>query len=115
MAGKLVELGDTVEVFHSPIYPYTATLLSSFPSVRGEKRPLASLLGEPPNLIEPPPGCRFHPYATEVCRREEPPIIARSGHWAAAGTRWSASRDWRMPSLKTHPFIYLSAGMKIAE
>ena len=85
-AGKLVELGNTIDVFRSPIHPYTANLLSSFPSVRGEKRPLASLPGEPPDLINPPIGCRFHPrcaYATEVCRREEPPIIARDGHWAA--------------------------------
>ncbi len=85
-AGKLVELGDTIDVFRSPIHPYTASLLSSFPSIRGEKRPLASLPGEPPNLIDPPPGCRFHPrcpYAVEVCRREEPPVIARDGHWAA--------------------------------
>ena len=85
-AGKLVELGDTFDVFRSPIHPYTASLLSSFPSVRGEKRPLASLPGEPPNLIDPPSGCRFHPrcpHAIEVCRREEPPIITRGGHWAA--------------------------------
>ncbi len=85
-AGKLVELGDTADVFRSPIHPYTASLLSSFPSVRGEKRPLTSLPGEPPNLIDPPSGCRFHPRcpsATEVCRREEPPIITRDSHWAA--------------------------------
>ena len=85
-AGKLVELGDTIDVFRSPIHPYTASLLSSFPSVRGEKRPLASLPGEPPDLINPPPGCRFHPrcpHATDVCRREQPPVIARDGHWAA--------------------------------
>ena len=85
-AGKLVELGDTIDVFRSPIHPYTASLLSSFPSVRGERRPLASIPGEPPNLIDPPPGCRFHPrcpHATEVCRREQPPVIVRDGHWAA--------------------------------
>jgi peptide/nickel transport system ATP-binding protein len=85
-AGKLVELGDTGEVFRSPIHPYTAALMSSFPSIKGEKRPLANLPGEPPNLIEPPTGCRFHPrcpYATDVCRREEPPIVRRGNHWAA--------------------------------
>jgi peptide/nickel transport system ATP-binding protein len=85
-AGKLVELGDTAEVFRSPIHPYTAALMSSFPSIKGEKLPLASLPGEPPNLIDPPTGCRFHPrcpYATDICRREEPPIVGSSEHWAA--------------------------------
>ena len=85
-AGKLVELGATAEVFRSPIHPYTAALMTSFPSIKGEKRPLATLPGEPPNLIEPPTGCRFHPrcpYATDICRREEPPIVRRGGHWAA--------------------------------
>ena len=85
-AGKLVELGDTHEVFQAPIHPYTAGLLSAFPSIRGEKRPLVTLPGEPPNLIDPPQGCRFHPrcpYATEVCRREEPPLVRRGDHWAA--------------------------------
>ncbi len=85
-AGKLAELGETRQVFGNPIHPYTASLLSAFPSIRGERRPLATLPGEPPNLIDPPPGCRFHPrcpYATEVCAREEPPIVQRGDHWAA--------------------------------
>jgi peptide/nickel transport system ATP-binding protein len=85
-AGKLVELGGTAEVFRSPIHPYTAALMSSFPSIKGEKLPLATLPGEPPNLIDPPTGCRFHPrcpYATDICRREEPPIVGSSEHWAA--------------------------------
>ena len=85
-AGKLVELGDTSQVFAKPIHPYTAALLSVSPSIRGEKRTLTALAGEPPNLIDPPQGCRFHPrcpYATEVCQREEPPIVKRDNHWAA--------------------------------
>ena len=85
-AGKLVELGDTSQVFAKPIHPYTAALLSVSPSIRGEKRTLTTLAGEPPNLIDPPQGCRFHPrcpYATEVCQREEPPIVKRDNHWAA--------------------------------
>ena len=85
-AGKLVELGSTTQVFERPIHPYTKALLSVFPSIRGEKRSLATIGGEPPNLIEPPPGCRFHPrcpYATDICQREEPPVVDRDGHWAA--------------------------------
>ncbi len=85
-AGRLVELGATDHVFRRPIHPYTAALLSVFPSIRGEKRALETLGGDPPNLIDPPPGCRFHPrcpYATDICRQEEPPIVDRDGHWAA--------------------------------
>ena len=85
-AGKLVELGSTADVFERPIHPYTKALLSAFPSIRGEKRPLATLGGEPPNLIDPPTGCRFHPrcpYATAICQQEEPPVVVRDGHWAA--------------------------------
>ena len=85
-AGHLVELGDTDAVFGSPLHPYTAALMSSFPSVTGERLPLATLPGEPPNLIDPPTGCPFHPrcnHATELCRQEYPPQANRGTHWAA--------------------------------
>ena len=85
-AGKLVELGNTADVFRSPIHPYTSVLLSVFPNIRGPKHELVTLPGEPPNLIDPPPGCRFHPrcpYATDACRTEEPPVVDRGSHWAA--------------------------------
>ena len=85
-AGKLVELGSTADVFERPTHPYTKALLSVFPTIRGEKRPLATLGGEPPNLVDPPTGCRFHPrcpYATAICQQEEPPVVVRDGHWAA--------------------------------
>ena len=85
-AGNLVELGDTTDVFRSPLHPYTEALMSSFPSVSGEKRPLASLSGEPPNLANLPSGCAFHPrcpYATDICRLESPPRVRRGNQWAA--------------------------------
>ncbi len=85
-AGRLVELGSTVDVFRDPIHPYTRALTSAFPSVTGEKHELTVLPGEPPNMIDPPSGCRFHPrcpYATDPCRSETPPIVRRGGHWAA--------------------------------
>jgi peptide/nickel transport system ATP-binding protein len=76
-AGKLVEYGPTLEVFHRPRHPYAFLLLSSTPSITGPRRKLAPLEGEPPNLLDPPTGCRFHPrcpFATEVCVSEEPPL-----------------------------------------
>ncbi|MXW30920.1 MAG: ABC transporter ATP-binding protein [Chloroflexi bacterium] len=85
-AGRLVEMGDTSDVFRAPAHPYTAALMSSFPSVSGERRSLTSLPGEPPNLSDPPQGCPFHPrcaYATDVCRTEYPPRARSGSHWAA--------------------------------
>ena len=84
-AGKIVEFGRTEDVFGSPIHPYTRALMSSFPSVTGEKRELTALDGEPPNLLEPPPGCRFHPrcsYATDICATDVPPTVTRGSQWA---------------------------------
>jgi peptide/nickel transport system ATP-binding protein len=87
-AGKIVELGSTEDVFSRPRHPYSWLLLSSTPSILGPRRKLVALKGEPPNLLEPPPACRFHPrcpFATERCRQEEPPLdmYHKSGQQAA--------------------------------
>ena len=85
-AGRLVELGDTVDVLRAPMHPYTAALMSSFPSISGEKRALETLPGEPPNLVNLPTGCPFHPrcaHATEECQREFPSQAQRGSQWAA--------------------------------
>ncbi|MGH8874208.1 MAG: ABC transporter ATP-binding protein, partial [Acidimicrobiia bacterium] len=76
-AGKLMEIGTTTEVFARPKHPYTFLLLSSTPSITGPRRKLSPLEGEPPNLLDPPSGCRFHPrcpFATGRCVAEEPPL-----------------------------------------
>ena len=86
-AGKLVELAFAADLFDHPVHPYTAALMSAFPSITGEKHPLISLSGEPPDLLRPPSGCRFHPrckYATDVCKEQEPPTEEHlPGHRAA--------------------------------
>lgn len=86
-AGKLVEMASTERIFHHPLHPYTMGLMSSFPSIVGEKTELVTLPGEPPDLLDPPDACRFHPrcpYATEICREEEPEFIEHEeGHYAA--------------------------------
>jgi peptide/nickel transport system ATP-binding protein len=74
-AGQLAEMASTEAIFHRPIHPYTMGLMSAFPSIVGEKTELVQLPGEPPDLLSPPPGCRFHPrcpYATEICRTDVP-------------------------------------------
>jgi len=76
-AGKLVEYGPTASVFARPRHPYAYLLLRSTPSITGPRRQLAPLEGEPPDLLDPPTGCRFHPrcpFATEQCERDEPPL-----------------------------------------
>ena len=76
-AGKLVELSDVDTMFESPLHPYTDALISAFPSIKGEKRQLKSIVGTPPDLINPPPGCKFNPrcpHAQKICRTAEPDL-----------------------------------------
>ena len=73
-AGRLVEEAATTEIFGNPLHPYTKHLISSLPRI-GDDAPRQGLGGAPPNLADPPSGCRFHPrcpLAGEICRRETP-------------------------------------------
>lgn len=77
-AGKIVEYGDITHVFKESLHPYTKKLITAFPSVLGPKTELSSIHGFPPNLLNPPPGCRFHPRcprAMEICKKEEPRLV----------------------------------------
>ena len=60
-AGEIVEQAPARELFESPLHPYTCGLMNSFPSVTGMKHKLTGIPGSPPDLVEPPAGCRFHP------------------------------------------------------
>ena len=86
-AGRLVEVASTDAIFHEPLHPYTIALMSAFPSIDGDKTELSSLPGEPPDLLNPPSGCRFHPrcpFATERCKREVPEFKEHApDHFAA--------------------------------
>ncbi|MDK6028192.1 ABC transporter ATP-binding protein [Ignisphaera sp. 4213-co] len=83
-AGKIVEYGSSDTIYKSPSHPYTIGLLDSIPSLSSEKTELKGIPGEPPDLINPPPGCRFHPrcpFAMDICRKEEPPMTKlENGH-----------------------------------
>jgi peptide/nickel transport system ATP-binding protein len=77
-AGRLAEEGRTAEIFARPRHPYTRHLVGSLPRI-GDASERKGLDGSPPNLADPPPGCRFHPrcpLAMDVCRREQPAMIA---------------------------------------
>jgi len=60
-AGQIVEHGQASELFDDPLHPYTQGLMSSFPSLSGKKVRLTGIPGAPPNMLNPPSGCRFHP------------------------------------------------------
>jgi peptide/nickel transport system ATP-binding protein len=84
-AGKIVETGRTEDVFKKPLHPYSEGLINSIPRIGGLKQ-LEGLAGLPPNLANPPTGCRFHPrcpYRMEKCSIEEPPVF-RVGDRTAA-------------------------------
>jgi peptide/nickel transport system ATP-binding protein len=83
-AARLAEQGSAADVFAQPLHPYTAGLLRSVPrldKVRGRK--LETIEGLPPNLLDPPPGCRFSPRcaaAIKRCEQEVPPLARVAAH-----------------------------------
>jgi peptide/nickel transport system ATP-binding protein len=86
-AGRLIEMAISADLFQHPLHPYTFGLMSAFPSIIGAKRELVTLPGEPPDLVHPPTGCRFHPrcpYMTDICRDVVPEFRElATGHFAA--------------------------------
>jgi len=105
--GKIVEKADTAELFANPKMPYTWGLLRSIP--RLDERRKAKLLpieGLPPDLIAPPPGCRFEPrcqYRRDICREKEPELVhipnSKPDHearcWGTQQGGWLVDTDWR--------------------
>jgi oligopeptide/dipeptide ABC transporter ATP-binding protein len=78
-AGRIAEVGPVRTVFRTPRHPYTRGLLSAFPSIRAGRRTLDVIQGSPPDLRNPPPGCRFAPrcsVAMDVCTQVAPQEVA---------------------------------------
>jgi oligopeptide transport system ATP-binding protein len=88
--GKVVELSASDALYERPIHPYTEALLSAVPvphAGASARRERIVLRGDVPSAIAPPPACRFHtrcPYATEICRTVEPPLVDYGGGHVAA-------------------------------
>jgi peptide/nickel transport system ATP-binding protein len=86
-AGEIVEEGPVGDIFYHHLHPYTLGLIRSIPRLNREQDQLISIPGEPPNLITPPSGCKFHPrcqFATEKCKVDAPPLVEyEPGHTAA--------------------------------
>jgi len=86
-AGTTVESCATDELFAKPLHPYTAGLLTAVPKLHEERERLPQIRGTVPNLITPPPGCRFHPrcdYATGICKEKKPKLEElKPGHFVA--------------------------------
>ena len=85
-AGQVVEEGDADQVLAHPAHPYTMGLLQAFPDLGDEARDLAPIRGAPPDLAEPPTGCRFAPrcpFAEAYCGLPVALAAVASGHLAA--------------------------------
>jgi peptide/nickel transport system ATP-binding protein len=87
--GKVMEIGTNLHIYGKPgpAHPYTERLLNATPRLHEKPRELAFIPGSPPDLINPPTGCRFHPRCSYVfgrCRKEAPPLIKlEDEHWSA--------------------------------
>jgi peptide/nickel transport system ATP-binding protein len=85
-AGRIAEIADVTAAFEGPLHPYTQLLISSVPTIE-ERKALRAIPGLPPSLLNPPPGCLFHPRcpaALARCRIEAPPLREVAvGHWVA--------------------------------
>ncbi len=86
--GMLCEVGDTKEVFRSPLHPYTRFLMNAIlvPDPHHRDDSIELLSGEIPSVVDPPSGCRFHtrcPYATQECKTKVPPVEEIDGRKVA--------------------------------
>jgi peptide/nickel transport system ATP-binding protein len=95
-AGKIVETADVVAMFKEPTHPYTIGLINAVPTLRGAKEDLTSIPGSPPDLIELPTGCKFHPrcpLADLQCQQTEPELEEVKFGQRVACWHWRIARE----------------------
>jgi oligopeptide/dipeptide ABC transporter ATP-binding protein len=81
--GNMVEVAEANSIFENPLHPYTQGLLSSIPNIKLDQPKLKTMPGSPPDLVNPPPGCVFHPrcpQAMAVCKTKKPETKTKDGH-----------------------------------
>ncbi|MFL5804729.1 MAG: ABC transporter ATP-binding protein [Roseiflexaceae bacterium] len=94
-AGRIVEIGPVNEIFYQAGHPYSLGLIQAVPTVTGAFADLASIEGSPPDLIDPPLGCKFHPrcpYVTPRSREEEPQLVSIGADHFVACHNWQVVR-----------------------
>jgi peptide/nickel transport system ATP-binding protein len=97
-AGRIVEQGPVRDIFGDPQHPYTQALLRSTISLSTQE--LHSIAGAPPDLVDPPTGCRFHPrceHAMRICADQDPPDVGSSSHHAQCWLLQPADDESRRP------------------
>jgi oligopeptide/dipeptide ABC transporter ATP-binding protein len=81
--GRIAETGKAEAVFENPKHPYTQGLLASIPNIKLDQPELRTMPGAPPDLVNTPTGCVFHPRCprvTAICRRESPKTVKENDH-----------------------------------
>jgi len=81
-AAEVAEKGGVDEIFKRPHHPYTWGLLGSLPRLDADVERLVQIQGQPPSLLNPPAGCRFHPrcpYVMNICKSVDPPLAPVTG------------------------------------
>lgn len=86
-AGEIMESGDVLTMFKKTLHPYTQGLITAFPHIKEAKHKMGSIPGSPPDLLNPPDGCRFYPrcsYTMDVCKKKVPELKeVEKGHLVA--------------------------------
>ena len=112
-AGRVAEEGPVRRIFAAPRHPYTPKLLSAFPNIHADRRALETIPGIPPDLRDPPPGCRFHPrcpMAMAVCREVVPPEVTFPDGVRVACHLYAPGRDRRR-----RPVSAADVGARVAD
>ena len=107
-AGKIVELGDVHTIFASPRHPYTVGLMDSLPRLTVDEEFLRPIPGQPPSLINRPPGCPFHPrcflsQGRTRCREEEPPLRPVGGTQHLSACHFAEELEGQVSKLLQSP------------
>lgn len=106
-AGRIIELGTVEDIFQRPRHPYTYGLLQATPTLHDDVGTIKSIGGTPPDLIDLPSGCPFHPRCKfaerDKCTTEEPPLIPIDPAHSAACWFWPKVEEAQAHSVKSEP------------